>query len=106
MLRRCGKDLGWFSEVLGGCGEEEFDGGRASGLDLMERAGRGVVEALLKVRPDFAYAPQSVAVLCGSGNNGGDGYVIARLLAERGWKVEVFAIGDPAHLPLDACLFF
>ena len=84
----------------------EIDGGRASGLDLMERAGRGVVEALLKARPDFAYAPQSVAVLCGPGNNGGDGYVIARLLAERGWKVEVFAFGDPDHLPPDARLSF
>ncbi len=76
--------------------------GRASGLDLMERAGCGVVDAILAAQPEFAHAPQSVAVLCGPGNNGGDGYVIARLLKERGWGVDVFAFGDPAKLPPDA----
>lgn len=76
--------------------------GRVSGLTLMERAGQGVVEAILDLWPDFADVPGRAVVLCGPGNNGGDGYVVARLLAARGWDVGVFALGDPARLPPDA----
>lgn len=79
-----------------------IDSGRVTGLDLMERAGRGVVEAILETRPELTQGSHRAIVLCGPGNNGGDGYVVARLLHERGWKVEVFALGDPARLPPDA----
>lgn len=54
------------------------------GLELMERVGRGVVDFILK-QP----LARSALVLAGAGNNGGDGFVVARLLMERGWKATV-----------------
>ncbi|WP_417603456.1 NAD(P)H-hydrate dehydratase [Primorskyibacter flagellatus] len=101
-----------------------IDSGEVSGLELMERAGRGVVEAIFEEWPEFARdampergpapAPREylvqeeetsilrAVVLCGPGNNGGDGFVVARLLQEQGWKVQVFLHGDPSQLPPDA----
>ncbi|MEM7190519.1 MAG: NAD(P)H-hydrate epimerase [Pseudomonadota bacterium] len=76
--------------------------GEVTGLELMERAGRGVVEAILEWRPELAETSHRAVVLCGPGNNGGDGFVVARLLKERGWAVEVFLYGDEAKLPPDA----
>lgn len=78
--------------------------GEVSGLDLMERAGEGVVAAILDTWPERAGAPGHAVVLCGPGNNGGDGFVVARLLHGRGWTVEVFAMGDPEKLREDARL--
>jgi hydroxyethylthiazole kinase-like uncharacterized protein yjeF len=79
-----------------------MDSGGVSGVDLMERAGRGVVAAALERWPALAVAPGRALVLCGPGNNGGDGFVVARLLRERGWAVVVFLLGDPARLSPDA----
>lgn len=106
-----------------------IDSGEVTGLELMERAGKGVVEAILEEWPELAEeavesrgaAPRPAAspheekvgistkkkravVLCGPGNNGGDGFVVARLLHERGWAVEVFLYGEAAKLPPDARL--
>src|SRR6185369_8930035 len=58
--------------------------------ELMERAGAGLAEAAYR----FA-GPLSALVLCGPGNNGGDGYVAARHLAERGVEVRVAALAEP-----------
>lgn len=77
-------------------------GGAVTGLELMERAGRGVVEAVFAEWPEAKEAPQRAVVLCGPGNNGGDGFVIARLLRERGWQVAVWFLGSRDRQPPDA----
>ena len=64
---------------------------------LMERAGTAVAEAVAA-----RWSPRPVVVLCGPGNNGGDGWVAARLLAQAGWPVGVAALGDRAGLKGDA----
>ncbi len=79
-----------------------IDSGEVTGLELMERAGRGVVEAIFEEWPELAKAPHRAVVLCGPGNNGGDGFVVARVLKEWGWEVEVFLYGDPEKLPPDS----
>ena len=84
-----------------------IESGAVTGLELMERAGQGVVEAVLEAWPDYkdlrAKLPHRAVVLCGPGNNGGDGFVIARLLQEQGWLVDVFFYGKAQKLPTDAC---
>ncbi|MGH6734684.1 MAG: NAD(P)H-hydrate dehydratase [Methyloceanibacter sp.] len=72
--------------------------GGVPGVILMENAGRGVANEISARFPD---AP-AVAVLCGPGNNGGDGFVAARHLMERGYRVRLGFDGDPAKLPADA----
>ncbi len=79
-----------------------IESGEVTGLELMERAGTGVVEAIFEEWPEMAETPKRAVVLCGPGNNGGDGFVVARLLKERGWEVEVFLYGDAEKLPPDA----
>jgi ADP-dependent NAD(P)H-hydrate dehydratase / NAD(P)H-hydrate epimerase len=76
--------------------------GNVTGLELMERAGQGVVEAIFDTWPGWARSPRRVVVLCGPGNNGGDGFVIARLLADKGWQVETHLDANPDNLPADA----
>ncbi|WP_377506470.1 NAD(P)H-hydrate dehydratase [Octadecabacter sp. R77987] len=76
--------------------------GSVTGLDLMERAGRGVVDAVFDEWPELAATAHRAVVLCGPGNNGGDGFVVARLLRAWGWEVAVCLYGDAAKLPSDA----
>ena len=76
--------------------------GNVTGLELMERAGQGVVDAVFAEWLELGHGARRAVVLCGPGNNGGDGFVIARMLAARGWDVEVFLYGDPKNLPPDA----
>jgi len=67
------------------------------GERLMERAGRGLARVLAGLAPEGR-----VAVVCGKGNNGGDGLVAARRLREAGREVDVLLLGDPSELHGDA----
>ncbi len=76
--------------------------GDAIGVRLMEWAGQAVVDTAFAHWPDLGAAPHRALVLAGPGNNGGDGFVIARLLAGWGWQVEVMYYGLAERLPPDA----
>jgi NAD(P)H-hydrate epimerase len=67
------------------------------GIVLMENAGRGAAELLIELGVDGP-----VAIVAGKGNNGGDGFVIARHLAIRGFDARVFLFADPHELAGDA----
>jgi ADP-dependent NAD(P)H-hydrate dehydratase / NAD(P)H-hydrate epimerase len=71
-----------------------------AGIDLMERAGAAVADAVAARHP----LGSRVAVVAGPGNNGGDGFVAARLLAARGYRVRVLFTGDAVALKGDAAL--
>lgn len=68
-----------------------------SGMALMENAGAAVVDAIRR-----RWSPRRCLVLCGPGNNGGDGFVVARRLQEHGWPVRVALLGARARLRGDA----
>src|SRR4029077_12544042 len=69
-------------------------------LVLMENAGRQVVAAMEAMYSDLL--ERQVAVLCGRGNNGGDGFVVARPLVQRGIDTSVFVVGAIADVKGDA----
>ena len=69
------------------------------GVVLMENAGRGAAEVLIALG-----VPGPVAVCCGKGNNGGDGFVIARHLENRGLLVKVLLFARPEELTGDAAI--
>jgi ADP-dependent NAD(P)H-hydrate dehydratase / NAD(P)H-hydrate epimerase len=68
-----------------------------AGLELMERAGAGVARAVERLAPDGP-----VTVVCGKGNNGGDGLVVARLLRHAGRAVTVVCLAPPPQYAGDA----
>lgn len=68
-----------------------------SGTQLMQNAGQAVASEIQK-----RWSPRSVTVLCGPGNNGGDGFVVALLLADAGWPVRLALLCPREHLSGDA----
>lgn len=70
------------------------------GIELMERAGAAVAEAVLK----HVGAGASIAIVCGPGNNGGDGLIAARILRERGMQIRVLLLGAAEALTGDAAI--
>src|SRR5882724_7973231 len=74
--------------------------GGVAGIELMENAGRAVAENVAARHPPGT----RIAIVAGPGNNGGDGFVAARILAERGYRVRVLLVGEPSRLKGDAAL--
>lgn len=87
-------------EEMGRADQSAIDAG-ISGLSLMEHAGRAVAEAAARIA-----RRRPILVLCGPGNNGGDGYVAARYLRNRGHDVGLTTICDPSKLSGDALANF
>ncbi len=73
---------------------------RIPGMILMENAGKGAAEAISHRFPDIQ--KKKVAIIAGKGNNGGDGFVIARYLLNQGVAVRVYLLTDPKGLRGDA----
>ena len=76
--------------------------GGTSGADFMEAAGTGVSEVLEDLID--GYRGRRIVILCGKGNNGGDGFVVARLAAGSGASVDTFLLGSEGDVRGDARL--
>src|SRR5258706_10135041 len=72
-------------------------GAGTPGATLMQNAGNAVVREITR-----RWSPCPVTVLCGPGNNGGDGFVVATALAQAGWPVRVALLGVKEELRGDA----
>ena len=84
------------TEQMGRADQAAIDGG-VPGKELMAAAGTAVARCV-----ERRWAPCRTLVLCGPGNNGGDGFVAARLLAAAGWPVRVMLLGERERLRGDA----
>ncbi|WP_439629834.1 NAD(P)H-hydrate epimerase [Gemmata sp.] len=79
-----------------------IDGFGVPGVVLMENAGRGCADLLARLNPER----RPTVILCGPGNNGGDGFVIARHLDNRGWPVSVHVLARHNRTAGDADVNF
>lgn len=73
--------------------------GGVPGLDLMEAAGTAIVNEIC-----HRWKPRPVTILCGPGNNGGDGFVVARLLKKKDWPVSLALLGTADKVSGDAAI--
>src|SRR4030065_692859 len=73
---------------------------RIPGMILMENAGKGAAEVISNTYPEIH--KKKIAIIAGKGNNGGDGFVIARYLLNQGVYVRVYLLTDPKGLRGDA----
>ncbi len=90
------------AEEMRWCDETTITKHDISGIQLMENAGQSVVEHLQQY-----YAPlyeKRILIVCGKGNNGGDGFVIARLLVESGSLITVVLLASSTELKGDAAI--
>ncbi len=88
------------SQQMAACDRATIEAG-TPGITLMERAGLGVADAIR-----LRWAPRPVTVLAGPGNNGGDGFVVARILSACGWPVTLALLGASERLSGDAAEAF
>ena len=86
------------AEQVRGLDKCAIEGHGIPGMTLMEKAGQSTFAA---ARADYP-STRKYLVLCGGGNNGGDGYIVARLALEAGLQVTVCALKEPAQLTGDA----
>ena len=77
---------------------------KIAGEILMERAGQAVFKHIADTMPNITH--KKVYVFCGKGNNGGDGFVVARCLKENGVEPRVFIAGDLQNIKMDARIHF
>lgn len=68
------------------------------GFELMQRAGQAAFDALLQKWPDT----RKLIILCGTGNNGGDGFIIGALAQKKGFQVKLYLAGDESRIKGDA----
>lgn len=85
------------TRALDHCAIEEYG---VPGITLMSRAAHAAFDCLLGMWPE----PECVQVLCGTGNNGGDGFLIADIAHKRGIQTTVLQVGDPGKISGDALL--
>lgn len=91
------------AETMRAVDREAIDNRRIPGPQLMENAGRGIAE---RIRDNILHDPEGmkIAVFCGKGNNGGDGFVIGRYLHQYGCDVAIYFPAPPDKLSDDARL--
>lgn len=90
------------SEQMRTTEQRAINTGATSGLAMMEIAAQGVIDALFMNEPNLSSGKHTALVVCGPGNNGGDGFAIARLLKDLGWTVDLGLYGHVDKLPPDA----